>query len=79
MLRDLGARASRPQIGETNIEQRMGVISVAFVNHENTKRLEFHEIFESRISRILWDSTEKFFLRRVPLRQGVFLFPFAFS
>ena len=46
----------------------------AFLNHENTKRREFHEIFESRISRIFLDFTEKSSLRRDPLRH-----PFLFS
>jgi len=40
---------------------------VAFLNHEITKRLEIHEIFASRISRILWDSTEKSLLWLNPL------------
>jgi len=35
---------------------------IALLNRENAKWLEFHEILESRISRILWDPTEKFIL-----------------
>jgi len=67
MLRSLGVLTSRPQFEGTVPERRMGFISVAFLNHENTKKLEFHEIFESRISWIFIDSTEKSFLRRNPL------------
>jgi len=39
---------------------------VAFLNHETTKKLEFHEILESRILRILWDSTGKSFCGLIP-------------
>jgi len=35
---------------------------VAFSNRENAKKHEFHEILESRISRIHRDFTEKFLL-----------------
>jgi len=50
----------------------MGIISVAFLNHENTKKHEYHEIFESQISQILLDSTEKSFLRRDTLSYLLF-------
>jgi len=76
MLRSLGVRASRLQVGGTVPERRMGIIFIAFLNHETTKRREFHEIYESRISRILLDSMEKSFTRRDPLRQLFFLFFF---
>jgi len=63
ILRSLGARASCPQVGKTIPERRRGSIFVAFLNHENMKKLEIHEIFESRIlvaftekSRLLSDS-----------------------
>jgi len=68
MLRSLGVWKYLPQVGRTVHERRMVIISVAFSNRENTKKLEFHEIIESRILRILLDSTEKSFLRRDPLR-----------
>jgi len=45
-----GVRASRPQVGETVPERRMSYISDAFLNRENTKKREIHEIFASRIS-----------------------------
>jgi len=59
MLRSLGVRASYPQVGETAPERRRGLIFVAFLNHENTKKRDSHEIFESRISRIRRGFTEK--------------------
>jgi len=37
-----------------------------FLNRENAKKLEIHEIFESRISRIFWDFTEESFFWRDP-------------
>jgi len=67
MFRSLGVRTSRPQVGGTVPERRTDFISVAFLNRENTNKLEFHEIFESQILRILIDSTEKSCLRRDPL------------
>jgi len=48
MLRSLGARASRPQVGGTVPEWRMGFISVSFLNRKNTKKHEYHEIFSSQ-------------------------------
>jgi len=66
MLRSLGVRTSRPQIEETVPERRSGTISVAFLNHENTKKREIHEIFESRILQIIIDFTEKSLSRRDP-------------
>jgi len=62
----LGAWTSHPQFEGTVPERRMGFISVAFLNRENTKKLEFHEIFKLRISRILIDSTEKSFYGAIP-------------
>jgi len=61
MLRGLGAQASCLFVGKNVFVRRMDFISVALSNHENTKRLEFHEIFESRISRIPIDFTGKTF------------------
>jgi len=57
---------------------------VAFLNHETAKQREIHEIYESRISRIILDFTEQSFSQRDSLRRlfffsfiRVFLFPFA--
>ena len=77
--------ASHPQLEEPFKRVAEASFWVAFLNRETTKRLEFHEISESRISWILLDSMEKSFSRRDPLRQlffiffRVFLFHFAFS
>jgi len=57
----------------------MDFMPVAFLNREDAKKLEFHEIFESRISRILLDSMEKSFSWRNPLRQLYFYFFLCFS
>jgi len=61
----------------------MNLLRFAVSNRENAKKLEFHEIIESRISRILLDSTEKSFLWRDSLRYLFFFvffhFPFASS
>jgi len=46
------------------------------LNHETTKKLEFHEIYESQISRILLDFTDKFFYGVIPY---AILFFFSFS
>jgi len=56
----------------------MGLISVALLNHENTKKLEIHEIFDSRISRILIESTEKSILRS-DLLSSLYFSWFSFS
>jgi len=78
MLRSLGVRTSRPQVGGIDPEQRASFISVAFLNHEDAKKLECREIFKSWISRIIIDSTKKSFLRRDPLSYLIF-FVFFFS
>jgi len=52
------------RVGETVHKRRLGFILVCFLNHENMKLLEFHEIFESRISLIILDFTEKYFVQR---------------
>jgi len=56
----------------------MDLIPVAFLNHENTKKLEFHEIFQSRISRIHWDSPEKHFNDFIPCIDHFSCFSFSF-
>jgi len=52
MLRNLGVRTSRLQFEGTVPERRSGSISVAFLNRENTKRLEFHEISHHGLERL---------------------------
>jgi len=56
---------------------------VALLNRDTAKRREIHEIFESRLSRILLDFTEKSISQRDSLRRFLFfsffrviLFPF---
>jgi len=55
MLRSLNSLALRANL---HLQAR-GCILAACLNHENTKRLEFHEIFESQISWIILDSMEQ--------------------
>jgi len=50
-----------------------------FLNRENTKKLEFHEIFESRISWFLFDSIEKSFYGAIPCANCIFIFFSCFS
>jgi len=44
----------------------MDFISIAFSNRETAKSLEFHEIFESRIPRILLDIAEYLVPNAIP-------------
>jgi len=86
MFRSLGEGASHLQVGGTVLIGPEAQFMLRFLNHENTKKLEFHEIFESRISRIHLDFTEKTISQRDSLRRRLFfsffrafLFPFVVS
>jgi len=86
MLRSLGARASRPQIGAADPTQRFGFIFRCVFESRNHEKARKTRTFESRISRILLDFTGKSFVERDSLSQLFFLsffrvfhYSFAFS
>jgi len=63
MVHPIGGREARKL--EQPIQRSAWILFfVAFSNRETTKRREFHEMFESRISRILWDFAEISFIQR---------------
>jgi len=62
--------------GRTAPVRRMGSIFVAYLNRENTKKHESHEIFPTRISWFLLDSTKKSFWGLIPCAKGSYFFRF---